>query len=80
MLELVIGQIALGLGVVPLRDEVEERLTLLVVGERLPTTSQLTGAPSSIVVNEWPSRGLSGRMRLNAPSSSRPSGWRSRRR
>ena len=35
MLELVVGQIALGLAVVTLCDEVEERLVLLVVGERL---------------------------------------------
>ena len=80
MLELVVGQVAVGFAVVPLGDEVEERLALLVVGERLLDDAPADGTRSSSVVNEWPSRGPSGRRRLNAPSSSRPSGWRSRRR
>ena len=57
VLELVVGQIALGLAVVSLGDEVEERLVLLVVRERLLDDLPADGAPSSIVVNEWPSRG-----------------------
>ena len=35
MLELVVGQVSIGLPVVALCDEVEERLVLLVMGERL---------------------------------------------
>ncbi len=35
MLELVVGQVAVGLAVITLCDEIEERLVLLVVGERL---------------------------------------------
>ena len=80
MLELVVGQIALGLAVVALRDEVEERLALLVVGERLLDDLPADGSPVLDRRERVAESRASARIRLNAPSSSRSSGWRRRRR
>jgi hypothetical protein len=55
-----VGQVAFGFAVVPLGDEIEERLACSSCANNSSTTLQLTEPRSRLVVNEWPSRGPSG--------------------